>query len=65
MFELIRLTKCSNKDVVMEAGKCLGLIGPINLNTISLPSQNGNQGLEMALKTFQVNQYIEDICFFR
>ncbi|KAL4233543.1 hypothetical protein ACF0H5_008223 [Mactra antiquata] len=59
---------------MLSTGQCLGMIGPINLMTISLPSPPENTGLQKALQCFeelpdvhkycrifhQLNQYLTD-----
>lgn len=53
--ELVQLTKCENKDVIKEAGKCLGVLGPISLRAISLPLTPESSGLQTALQCFKVH----------
>jgi hypothetical protein len=53
---LVELTKCENRDVVIMASKCLGVLGPINMKTISLPAPPTSIGLQLALQCFEVRK---------
>ncbi|XP_071112563.1 serine-protein kinase ATM-like [Haliotis cracherodii] len=74
--ELLHLTQSPCHQVALEAASCLGIIGPINLYTLSLPKKCPQPGLQDSLEAYQdksdgqkycrifhcLNQYLVDPC---
>ena len=58
---LVQLTKSENNEVVIMASKCLGVLGPVNLRALSLPSTPKSIGLQVALQCFEVCLYFHGI----
>ncbi|XP_067675130.1 serine-protein kinase ATM-like [Haliotis asinina] len=74
--ELLHLTQSACHQVALEAASCLGVIGPIDLYTLSLPKKCSRPGLHDSLEVYQdssdgqkycqifhcLNQYLVDPC---
>ncbi|KAL3883922.1 hypothetical protein ACJMK2_030148 [Sinanodonta woodiana] len=51
--ELVEMARSKNHSVAMAAAECLGAIGPVNLNTLSLPQRVSSSNLDLALRAFE------------
>ncbi|XP_053392108.1 serine-protein kinase ATM-like, partial [Mercenaria mercenaria] len=60
--ELVELTKFENRDVVLQASRCLGVLGPVNLRAISLPSAPSSIGLQLAVQCFEELPDVHKYC---
>ncbi|XP_035828475.1 serine-protein kinase ATM isoform X2 [Aplysia californica] len=59
---LLSLTEWENQPLVAAAGSCLGAIGPVDLQTMTLPAGLGNSSSSIAMETFR-NQEFEKYCW--
>ncbi|XP_011494720.1 PREDICTED: serine-protein kinase ATM [Ceratosolen solmsi marchali] len=58
IYRLIRLTEYKNTTIVLEAAKCLGILGPANLSTMILHPQE----MQMRESIDKVDLLTRDIC---
>ncbi|WAR09126.1 ATM-like protein [Mya arenaria] len=51
--KLVELSRCDDESVAMVAGRCLGVMGPVDMKTICFPSPPTHPSLQMALTCFE------------
>jgi len=52
--KLVQLAGCGDSGVAMAAGRCLGMLGPVAMGTITFPAPPLPPGLQTALTCFEV-----------
>ncbi|KAK3593829.1 hypothetical protein CHS0354_011431 [Potamilus streckersoni] len=60
--ELVEMATSKNHSVAMAAAECLGAIGPVSLNTLSLPQRVSSSNLDLALRAFEDSPNEQKYC---
>ncbi|XP_052812043.1 serine-protein kinase ATM-like isoform X2 [Mya arenaria] len=60
--KLVELSRCDDESVAMVAGRCLGVMGPVDMKTICFPSPPTHPSLQMALTCFEEVPSVHKYC---